>query len=126
MGGMKVTSEFDKGWNVKTHPVGEVHFQGQDTDVLRTGLGGVGSNAVGVDTVCTIDAVDTVDTVNGWHFWRERASSEEEGWKRRGDEREGREAAMTRFYRTEMEIPLVPFSGSYHPKTGNRSVRRSK
>ena len=34
------------------HPVGEVHFHGQDADILGTGLRVVvGSDAVSVDTV---------------------------------------------------------------------------
>lgn len=47
----------------KTHPVGEVHFHGEDADILGARLRGVGSDAVCVDTVC-------VDTVESGHFER--------------------------------------------------------
>lgn len=42
----------------KAHPVGEVHFHPEDTDILGTSVRGV-------------DAVSE-DTVNRGHFWRER------------------------------------------------------
>lgn len=50
--------------------MGEVHFHGQDTDILRTGL-----RVVGSDAVC-------VDTVDCGHFGGARAGGEGEkkGW----------------------------------------------
>ena len=61
----------------KTHSIGEVHFHGEDADILGAGgLRGVGSDAVCVDTVC-------VDTVDSGHFER----GAEEG-KMRGRMRE--------------------------------------
>ena len=49
-------NETQEGGVKKAHPVGEIHFHGKDTDILRTNIGG----AIDVDTV-------SEDTVNGGH-----------------------------------------------------------
>lgn len=55
----------------KAHSVGEVHFHGQDADILGAGLRMVGSSAVGVYAV------------SGGHFDRDREGCEV-GWRRGG------------------------------------------
>lgn len=77
---MNVTSERDTGcdvWGIRAHPVGEIHFHGQDADILRAGIRRVGSDAVGMDTV------------ESRHFRRVKEMNEEgEVWMRGEDERE--------------------------------------
>jgi len=60
--------------SLKTHSVGEVHFHGEDTNILGAGLRGMGSDAVCVDTICV--GTVCVDTVDGRHFERERDREE--------------------------------------------------
>ena len=76
---MKVTSERDPGcdvWGISAHPVGEIHFHGQDADILWAGIRRMGSDAVGVDTV------------ESRHFRRMKEIDEEgEVWMRGEDER---------------------------------------
>jgi len=106
----KATSDrMRPGGSKKAHSVGEVHFHGQDADILGAGLRGVGSSAVGVDAV------------GGGHFEGDREGVEVEEGRMR--EKEGISDEV--LYDQLAQILLVPFSRSYHSKTGNRSVRRT-
>ena len=54
-------------WDIKAHPVGEIHFHGQDADIFGAGVRRMGSDAVGVDTV------------ESGHFRSGKEMNEEEG-----------------------------------------------